>query len=48
MASDLNASEGEGSLPKPARGKAGDNREDVQAPRDAGDSISFWRICLFS
>ena len=40
MASDLNASEGEGSLPKPARGKAGDNREDVQAPCDAG-SFTF-------
>ena len=41
MASDLNASEGEGSLPKPARGKAGDNREDVQAPCDAG-SFTFY------
>ena len=36
MSSDLNASKGEGSLPKPARGEAGDNREDVQAPCDAG------------
>ena len=28
---------GEGSLPQLARGETGDDREDVQAPCDAGD-----------
>ena len=36
-----NASKGEGSLPEPARGEAGDNREDVQAPCDAGSCILY-------
>ena len=36
ISSDLNASKGEGSISEPARGEAGDNREDVQAPCDAG------------
>ena len=34
---------GEGSLPQLTRGETGDNREDVQAPCDAGDD-SFIRL----
>ena len=34
---------GEGSLPQLTRGETGDNREDVQAPCDAGD-CSFIKL----
>ena len=35
---------GEGSLPQLTRGETGDDREDVQAPCDAGDNSSIKSI----
>ena len=40
---DMARGPGEGSLPQLTRGETGDNREDVQAPCDAGDD-SFIRL----
>ena len=38
---------GEGSLPQLTRGETGDNREDVQAPCDAGDDLFIKLIDQF-
>ena len=43
LKSDMAHGPGEGSLPQLTRGETGDNREDVQAPCDAGGD-SFMKL----
>ena len=44
---DMTRGPGEGSLPQLTRGETGDNREDVQAPCDAGDDLFIKLIDQF-